>query len=55
MIAAVFDLNSRATYVHWHFILISVPNLAVIAVMLIVFVAALLAPFPGSRGSRRPS
>lgn len=55
MTAAVFDLNSRATYVHWHFIQISVANLAVIIAMLIVFVLAIVAPFPGSRERRRQS
>jgi hypothetical protein len=53
MTAAVFDLNSRATYVHWHFIQISVANLALIVVMLVVFVVALLAPFPGAQRPRR--
>ena len=45
--AAVFNLNHHATYVHWHFIQLSVSNLVVIVVMLVVFAAAILVPFPG--------
>jgi hypothetical protein len=45
--AAVFNLNHPAHYVHWHFIQISVSNVIVIVLMLIVFVAAILVPFPG--------
>jgi hypothetical protein len=44
--AAIFNLNHPAHYVHWHFIEMSVPNIIVIAVMLVVFVAAILLPFP---------
>jgi len=47
--AAVFNLNHHASYVHWHFIQLSVSNLVVIILMLAVFVVAILAPFPGHR------
>jgi hypothetical protein len=47
--AAVFNLNHPAHYVHWHFIEMSVSNVIVIVVMVIVFVVAILAPFPGHR------
>ena len=40
-------MDQPAPYVHWGFILISVPNLVLIGVMLLLFVAALVAPFPG--------
>lgn len=43
---AVFDLNGPAHYVHWHFFLMSVANLVVIGVMIVVFVLAILLPFP---------
>jgi membrane protein YqaA with SNARE-associated domain len=46
--AAIFDLNHHATYVHWHFIELSVANLVVIVLMLVVFLAAILLPFPGT-------
>lgn len=39
-------MDSPATYLHWAFILISVPNLLVIAGMLVLFAVALVAPFP---------
>ncbi len=55
MIAAIFNLNHPAHTIHWHFLQLSVANLVVLVVMLAVFVAALLVPFPGrvrSGGSR---
>ena len=51
--AAVFDLNGKASYVHWHFIQLSVPNVVVIVLMLVVFGVALIAPFPGNSKRRR--
>jgi hypothetical protein len=39
-----------AGYLHLGFIIISVPNLALIAAMIGIFVIALLAPFPGRHG-----
>jgi len=44
--AAIFDLNHHASYVHWHFIDVSVSNVLVVVAMVVVFVAAILAPFP---------
>ena len=53
--AAVFNLNHHATYAHFHigsssspfFVFdMSLSNLLVIAVMLVVFAAAILLPFP---------
>jgi hypothetical protein len=44
--AAVFDLNHPAHVVTWHFISLSVANLVVIVVMLLVFVLAIVVPFP---------
>ena len=35
-----------AGFVHWGFVNLSVPNLVVIAAMLVVFVLALVVPFP---------
>ena len=42
-------MDQPAPYVHWGFILISLPNLVLIGVMLALFVAALVLPFPGHR------
>ncbi len=46
-------MDTPATYLHWAFILISVPNLIVLAVMVILFIAALVVPFP--HGDEEPS
>lgn len=46
-------MNSPAHYLHWGFILISVANLTVVVLMIVVFVLAILLPFPGSRRRRR--
>ena len=42
-------MDTPATYVQLGFLVISVPNLLVILGMIAIFVAALLAPFPGHR------
>ena len=39
-------LDAPAQYVSWNFVLISIPNIVMIAGMIVVFVLALLAPFP---------
>jgi hypothetical protein len=44
--AAIFNLNHHAPYVHWHFFEMSVSNVIVIVLMVIVFWAAILIPFP---------
>ena len=49
--AAVFNLNHHATYVHWHFFQMSVSNVLVIVAMLVVFFLAIFAPFPTHSGS----
>lgn len=43
-------MDSPTTYFHWGFIVISLPNLLVIAGMVVLFAIALVAPFP--RGGR---
>ena len=37
---------------HWHFFQMSVSNVVVIVLMLVVFVAAILLPFPAHRATR---
>ncbi|HLY47679.1 MAG TPA: hypothetical protein VKR21_00650 [Solirubrobacteraceae bacterium] len=58
--AAVFNLNHHATYVHFHigggttpfFVFdMSLSNVILIAVMLAVFVAAIALPFPHTPGA----
>ena len=46
---SIVDLNGRASYVHWHFFLMSVPNLIVIVAMLVVFGIALFLRAPGAK------
>ena len=53
VLGAVFNLNHPAHVVHWHFIQLSVPNIVVIGTMLLVFVLALVLPFPGAARRRR--
>ena len=48
MLAAIFNLNGRAGYAHWHFFDMSVPNIIVIVLALVIFAIALFARFPGS-------
>ncbi|MFZ0058621.1 MAG: hypothetical protein WAL35_01070 [Acidimicrobiales bacterium] len=50
---AVIDLNGPGRYVHWGFIQISVANVVVICLMIVVFVAAILVPFPRHGGDDR--
>jgi len=49
-LGAVFNLNHPAHTVDWHFIHLSVANVVVIGLMLVVFVLAILLPFPGAAG-----
>lgn len=46
---SAINLNHPGHYVHWGVIQISVANLLLILVMIAVFVAAILLPFPGTR------
>jgi hypothetical protein len=50
--AAVFNLNHPAHTVDWDFIHLSVANVVVIGLMLVVFVLAILLPFPGAARRR---
>ncbi|HVB13215.1 MAG TPA: hypothetical protein VNH38_00445 [Candidatus Dormibacteraeota bacterium] len=46
-------MNQPAPYIHWAFILISLPNLVLIVVMVGLFLLALVLPFPGRAKRRR--
>jgi hypothetical protein len=52
VLAAVFNLNHPAHTVDWNFIHLSVANVVVIGLMLIVFLLAILLPFPGAEKRR---
>jgi hypothetical protein len=49
LLAALIDLNGTPRYVHSGWFLISDANLIVIALMIVVFFAAIFLPFPGSK------
>jgi hypothetical protein len=49
MSAATVLATSAGTYVNWGVISISVANLVVIGLMILLFVLALVVPFPGHR------
>jgi hypothetical protein len=49
VLGSIINLGGNGHYLHWHFINISVANLIVIGLMLLVFVLAILLPFPGHR------
>ncbi len=46
--AGIVDLNGDGSYLTWGVVQISWANAVVILLMLLVFVLALLLPFPGS-------
>jgi hypothetical protein len=46
LVAALINLGGTGRYVHWGFIQISVANLVVILLMILVFILAILLPFP---------
>ncbi|MGC8499231.1 MAG: hypothetical protein ACP5OV_07030 [Acidimicrobiales bacterium] len=54
LLAALFPLDHLGHYIHWGWVYISDANAIVIALMVIVFIAALLVPFPG-HGRRKES
>lgn len=45
-------MDSPAQYVHWGFIQLSVPNLVLIGLMVVAFIAAAVIPLPGGRSER---
>ncbi|MGA2932881.1 MAG: hypothetical protein ABSE98_12435 [Acidimicrobiales bacterium] len=46
LLGALINLNGSGRYIHWGFIQISVANFVVIVLMVVVFVLAILLPFP---------
>ena len=49
------DLNSPGRYLHWSIFLVSEANLALIGVMVVIFGAALIIPFPGRKRNGQTS
>jgi hypothetical protein len=48
-LAGLIPMDHPGPYLHWGVIQISLANLIVILLMVLVFVVALLAPFPGRK------
>ena len=46
LLGALINLNGPGRYIHWGFIQISVANFVVIILMIVIFVLAILLPFP---------
>ena len=49
MIVATGLLGHHAYYLHWGVVQISITNFVIIVLMIVVFVLALVLPFPGGR------
>ena len=47
--SGVINLDQPGTYLHWSIFTVSVANLVLIAVMVVIFGAALVLPFPTGR------
>ena len=52
VVMAPVDLNHTGHYIHWGVIQTSVANLVVVGIMILVFLLALVLPFPRGRGRR---
>ena len=55
LVGAVINLNGHngeGHYIHWGFIQLSVANLVVILAMVVMFVLAILLPFPGHKDAK---
>ena len=46
MVLLAISLNQPAKFFNWGFISISIPNLIMIGIILVLFILALLLPFP---------
>jgi hypothetical protein len=53
LFGSLIDLNGNGHYIHWGFVQISLANLVLIALMVVVFVAAILIPFRRHDGGDR--
>ena len=53
LLGALVNLNGSGHYIHWGFIQLSVANFVVIVLMVVVFVLAIVLPFPRRKGGGR--
>ena len=54
-VPVAINLNQPGSYLNWNIFTISVANLVLIAVMVAIFGAALLLPFPGRHRQAEPA
>jgi large-conductance mechanosensitive channel len=52
VLGAVVNLDSPAHYIHWGFFQMSLANFILIITMIVVFVLAILLPFPTRKRGR---
>ncbi len=55
LVASVVNLNAPRRYLHWSIFTVSEANLVLIAVMVVIFGAALLVPFPQHKDGDQPA
>ncbi len=53
VLGALINLSGPGRYIHWGFIQISVANFVVIILMVVVFVLAIVLPFPRRKRGRQ--
>ena len=53
LIGSLVNLNHPGHYLHWGFFQMSLANFMVIIVMIVVFVLALVVPFPHKKGGTK--
>jgi hypothetical protein len=53
LVGSLVNLNGNGRYIHWGFIQLSVANFVVIVLMVVVFILAILLPFPKHKGRGR--
>lgn len=46
MLTALVNLNHPGSYIHWGFFQMSIANFVVILMMVLVFILAIVVPFP---------
>ena len=52
---SLFDLNGPGRFLHWSVFTVSLANLVLIAVMVLIFAAGVVLPFPGHSRSDETS
>jgi len=49
LVGSIINLTHQGHYIHWGVVQLSVANLVVIGLMIVVFVLAVMIPFPRDR------